>query len=426
MSLSEALSFLESIGKFRIKLSLDRIKKLTEDFGNPQNYFPSIHVAGTNGKGSVCTFLAEILQNTGKKVGLYTSPHLIDIRERIKIGGEMIGEEDFVSLLWKIRDKIRNFPDEDSPTYFEILTCLSFLYFNKEKIDLGIFEVGLGGRFDATNVIKPVISVITNISQDHTEYLGKRIGEIAFEKAGIIKEGVPVCFGGKSFVAWKKIKGIADERKAPAFWLYDGTYEIKRIISSDKMGFYIKSPKEDYEVFPRLTAYFQAENLAISILASELLRERGFEIKKEDIIKGIENAKMEGRFEIIDGKPRIIADGAHNPDAIRKLLISLKELKIHSFVLLYASMKDKDIEKVSKILFPHAKKIVLTKVEETRGEDPENIIKRSKIKKNFIVVKDFHGAFEIANSLCSSSDVLLVTGSLYLIGALKKVLKGAK
>ncbi len=426
MSLSEALSFLESIGKFRIKLSLDRIKKLTEDFGNPQNYFPSIHVAGTNGKGSVCTFLAEILQNTGKKVGLYTSPHLIDIRERIKIGGEMIGEEDFVSLLWKIRDKIRNFPDEDSPTYFEILTCLSFLYFNKEKIDLVIFEVGLGGRFDATNVIKPVISVITNISQDHTEYLGKRIGEIAFEKAGIIKEGVPVCFGGKSFVAWKKIKGIADERKAPAFWLYDGTYEIKRIISSDKMGFYIKSPKEDYEVFPRLTAYFQAENLAISILASELLRERGFEIKKEDIIKGIENAKMEGRFEIIDGKPRIIADGAHNPDAIRKLLISLKELKIHSFVLLYASMKDKDIEKVSKILFPHAKKIVLTKVEETRGEDPENIIKRSKIKKNFIVVKDFHGAFEIANSLCSSSDVLLVTGSLYLIGALKKVLKGAK
>jgi dihydrofolate synthase/folylpolyglutamate synthase len=422
LSINEAISFLDSLGQFRIKLSLDRIIKLTNIFGNPQNFFKSIHVGGTNGKGSVCNFLSKILQYSGYKVGLYTSPHLMDIRERVKINDNLIGEKEFLSLLNIIKERFSNFK-EDTPTYFEVLTCLAFLYFKNSGIDFGVIEVGLGGRFDATNVIIPEISIITSISHDHTEYLGKKIEEIAFEKGGIIKKGVPVCFGGKSPTAWKVIKKIANEKGCEAFWLYDKKISFKRIISGGKKGFQIKTLKDDYEVFPSVNGLFQGENIAISIMASEILRERGFNISKDAILKGIENASIEGRMEILDGKPKIILDGAHNLDAIKKLLISLEEIGIPSFVLLYASMKDKDIENISKILFPKAEKIVLTKVEEIRGEEPENIVKRASLKRDFIIERNFGKALEKAISLSSTSFPLLVTGSLYLVGAFKRSYK---
>lgn len=425
MIIAEAISFLESLGKFRIKLSLGRIEKLLAFFGNPHNFFKSIHVAGTNGKGSVCAFISNVLQEAGYKVGLYTSPHLLDIRERIKINGELISEEDFAFFVGSIHDKFKEFPDEDKPTYFEVLTCVAFQYFKRMAVDIGVIEVGLGGRYDATNVINPEISIITSISYDHTEYLGRRIEKIAYEKGGIIKEGVPVCFGGKSPTAWKVIKEIARKKRAEAFWLYDNKFSLKRIYSKGRRGFYIRSLKGDYEIFPLAHGFFQGENIAVSILASEILTERGYKIEKETLIKGIEKSFIEGRMEVIDGNTNIIIDGAHNPDAIKKLLISLKEIGIDSFVLLYASMKDKDIEKISRILFPKAKKIILTKVEELRGEEPENIFRRAyfKFKKDIIMEKDFAKAYEMAKSLCSDSDYLLVTGSLYLAGAVKKLIK---
>jgi len=423
LSINEAISFLDSLGKFRIKLSLERIEKLVSLFGNPHNSFKSIHVAGTNGKGSVCSFISEILQNSGYKVGLYTSPHLMDIKERIRIGKEFIGEEHFAQLINLIRGKFRYFSEEDTPTYFEVLTCLAFQFFKEMSVDFGVIEVGLGGRFDATNVITPEVSIITSISYDHTEYLGKKIEEIAFEKGGIIKKGVPVCFGGKSPTAWKVIKKIAKEKGSEVFWLYDKKFTFKRIVSKDKRGFYIKSLKDTYEVFPAVNGLFQGENIATAILASEIIGEKGFDIKKESIVKGIEGTFLEGRMEILNRNPIIIIDGAHNPDGIVKLLISLREIGIKSFVLLYASMKDKEIEKISKVLFPYAKKIVLTKVEETRGEEPEKIVKRSHWKRDFIIEEDFEKAYEKALSLCSPSDYLLVTGSLYLAGAIKKILK---
>lgn len=423
MLISEAISFLESLGKFRIKLSLERIKKLLSFYENPQNSFKSIHIAGTNGKGSVCKFISEILQQSGYKAGLYTSPHLIDVRERIKVGNELIEEKDFSLLVSSIQEKFKEFPEDDSPTYFEVLTCLAFQYFKKMRVDFAVIEVGLGGRFDATNVIIPEVSVITNISYDHTEYLGRKIEEIAFEKGGIIKEGVPVCFGGRSPTAWKVIKKIAKEKGAEAFWLYDRNFSLKRIFSMGRRGFYIKSLRGDYEIFPLAKGLFQGENIAVSVLASEILAEKGYNINKEFIIKGIENSIIEGRMEILEGNPCMIIDGAHNPEAMKKLVISLKEMGIDSFVLLYASMKDKDIEKISKILFPEAKKIVLTKVEELRGEEPENIVRRSGLKMNFVIEKNFERAFEIAKSFCNSSDFLLVTGSLYLAGAVKRLLR---
>ncbi len=423
MSINEAISFLDSLGKFKIKLSLERIEKLLNFFDNPQNSFKSIHVAGTNGKGSVCAFLSEILQRAGYRVGVYTSPHLLDIRERIKIGKEFIEENDFVYLLNLIRERFKDFSEEDTPTYFEVLTCLAFQYFRKIKIDLGVVEVGLGGRFDATNLITPEISLITSISYDHTEYLGKRIENIAFEKGGIIKEMIPVCFSGKSPTAWRVIRKIAKEKRSEAFWLYDRDFCFKRIDDGKRKGFYIKSLKDTYEVFPIVNGLFQGENIALSILASELIREKGFDIKKESIVKGIENTIVEGRMEILEGSPKIIIDGAHNPDAIKKLLFSLEELGIKSFVLLYASMKDKEIEKILKILFPHTKKIILTKVEEKRGEEPENIARRVSLKSDFIIEKNFEKAFEKAKFFCSPSDSLVITGSLYLAGAIKKILR---
>ncbi len=423
MSINEAISFLDSLGKFRIKLSLERIEKLVSLFGNPHNSFKSIHVAGTNGKGSVCTFISEILQNSGYKVGLYTSPHLMDVRERIRVGKEFIGEKYFAYLINSIREKFKYFSEEDTPTYFEVLTCLAFQFFKEMNIDFGVIEVGLGGRFDATNLVNPELSIITSISYDHTEYLGKKIEEIAFEKGGIIKKGVPVCFGGKSPTAWKVLRRIAREKGCEAFWLYDKKFDFKRIISGGKRGFYIKSLKDTYEIFPSVNGLFQGENIALAILASEIIRERVFNIKKEFIVKGIEGTVLEGRMEILNREPIIIIDGAHNPDGARKLLTSLREIGIKSFVLLYASMRDKEIEKISKILFPYAKKIVLTKVEETRGEEPENIAKRSLVKRDFIIERDFEKAYKKALSLCSSSDSLLVTGSLYLAGAVKKILR---
>lgn len=423
MSINEAISFLDSLGRFRIKLSLERIEKLLSFFCNPHNSFKSIHVSGTNGKGSVCSFISEVLQSSGYKVGLYTSPHLMDIRERIRIGKEFIGEEYFAYLINLIREKSSYFIEEDTPTYFEVLTCLAFQFFKDMNIDFGLIEVGLGGRFDATNVITPEVSIITSISYDHTEYLGEKIEEIAFEKGGIIKKGVPVCFGGKSPTAWKVIKRIAMEKGCEAFWLYDKKFNFKRIISGNRRGFYIKSLKNTYEIFPSVNGLFQGENIATAIMASEIIKEKGFNIEKESIIKGIEHTFVEGRMEILNRNPIIIIDGAHNPDGVRKLLISLKEIRIKSFVLLYASMKDKEIEKISKILFPYAKKIVLTKVEETRGEEPENIAKRTHGKKGFIIERDLEKAYRKALSLCSPSDSLLVTGSLYLAGAVKKTLR---
>ncbi|MGQ9618619.1 MAG: bifunctional folylpolyglutamate synthase/dihydrofolate synthase [Candidatus Aminicenantia bacterium] len=426
MSINEAISFLDFLGKFRIKLSLERIEKLSEKFGNPHTNFLSIHIAGTNGKGSVCTFLSEILCEAGYKVGLYTSPHILDIRERIKVNGEMIKEGEFASIIEEIKYALKETTEEDFPTYFETLTMLAFIHFKRENIDFGIIETGLGGRFDATNIIFPVLSGITNISYDHTDYLGKTIENIAFEKSGIIKNGVPICFGGKSVYAWKVIKKVAEDKKTVAYWLHSKMFELKRIRSKEKMGFYFKSLRDEYEIFPALKGMYQGENIGLSILLAELLQDKGFNINKENILRGIENSFIEGRFEFIEGNPKIILDGAHNADAMKNLINSLEELGIKSFVLLYASMKDKEIEKISRIIFPFAKKIVLTKAEEIRGEEPENIAERSKFKGDFIIEKKVEKAFNIAKLLCSSEDTLLITGSLYLVGAVKKILKSHK
>lgn len=367
-------------------LSLDAVKVLLSKLGNPQDDLKVIHVTGTNGKGSVCAMIATVLKEAGYKVGLYTSPHLKDFRERFLIDGRKISKEEFTKYFEIVK------PFVTDQTFFEVVTAIAFLYFNSKKVDFLVCEVGLGGRLDATNLVNPLISVITNVSLEHKAYLGSTIEKIAYEKAGIIKEKKPTVTGATGR-ALEVIKKIAKERNSELFA--------------------VKKPILKYPL--KLQGDFQKINASIALESIKILNKNyNLKIKKNKIKKGLLNTKWPGRLEFISHN--ILVDCAHNPDAVRNLKKELLKIKkrFNKMYLVIGILKDKDYKDILDELVPIADKVILTKPNIPRALEPKVLAKY--VKKEYVIIKDAKKALKYAKKMAKKDDLIVVTGSIYLVG----------
>ena len=426
MNYEQCQRYLDEILNLGIKFGLENVQTVLSSLDNPQERYPSVIVGGTNGKGSVCAMLTHILSRHGLHAGLYTSPHLVKAEERMRVGMSPITSDDFCTELTLLREHIEELLRvkelTSPPTYFELLTCLAFHYFWEQKVDIAVLEVGMGGRFDATNVVAPVVSVITTISKEHQKFLGKTLRSIAFEKAGIIKPGVPVVCGVRKGQAHKTIRERAQEVGAPFYGVFDRKGCFHEQMASDKYSFIYQSPNDTYHFSPSLPGKHQGQNAAVALVVAELLSERWKRLKKEKIIQGIEETRWEGRLETLSEAPFVLLDGAHNEEGAKALRSYVQEF-IHKPVTLVVAFKgDKDIKKLVNILFPLAKKIIITRFSFLKAAEPEEIRAKSPAFQDRIVLEpDVKKAVEVALSDAGRDGCVLIAGSIYLAGEVKKL-----
>ena len=430
MTYKQALAYLYDLEKLGIKLGLFNIKRLLALSGNPQQGLAAIHIAGTNGKGSTAAFISSILKEAGYKVGLYTSPHLTDFRERITINGRQIPGEKVAQLLAKIRPHIARMAAEtriSHPTFFEVTTVIAFSYFEEEKVDFAVIEVGLGGRLDATNVLNPLISVITNSDYDHMDILGSEITSIAREHAGIIKrEGLVITAARGE--ALEVIREVCQGRKARLYEM-DGEIKYKPLTSElEGQSFDLKVGSSNFKnlKIPLLGRY-QLINAGCAAAAAELLKlrpalwpkggVRHILISHESIRKGLKKVRWPGRFEVVRRSPLVILDGAHNQPAAKQLKGALRELKKGRLILVIGILKDKEIENIVRELAPLAFKVLVTAPKTSRAASLEIMYKAAiKYNRNVAIAKEVGTAVQSALSEAKKSDTICVTGSLYTIG----------
>jgi dihydrofolate synthase/folylpolyglutamate synthase len=374
MTPSEGRDYLGHLQHFGIKLGLENVAALCAALGNPQNRFLSVHVAGTNGKGSVSAMLAGILREHGLRTGLYTSPHLARVEERICVDGRSIPPKRFLELLSELKAVIDSLMAEGRlvyhPTYFEVLTALAFLRFAERRVDVAVLEVGMGGRFDATNVVRPLVSVITTIAKDHEKHLGSTLGKIAFEKAGIVKPGVPVVCGVRGGAALREIRRIARERGAPLFEALGPGRTLEIAPGRDGFRFVYAGERGRYAFTPGLAGRHQGENAAVAIAAAEVLSRTWKPLDKGRVVKAVRETRWEGRLETVSRRPLVLLDGAHNPEGAGALAAHLRETVRCPVVLVFAAMQDKDLRSMTRILFPLCETIVLTRVPYKRSASP--------------------------------------------------------
>jgi dihydrofolate synthase / folylpolyglutamate synthase len=408
-----SILYLNSLGLHKVKPGLDRIKIILGALGNPEQNAPGIIVGGTNGKGSVASSIASVLSEAGYKTGLYTSPHLVRLTERIRINGASIKEDELSTYIERVRRAAEMSAIE--PSYFEVLTACAYLYFSDNENDLNVLEVGLGGRWDATNVIQPLVSVITNISKDHIEYLGETETEIASEKACIIKPGAPVVTGARG-EALEVIQGKVHKTSSE---LYISGKDFKLTDTKDGRLYYIGSKWNIENISSNLKGLYQNENLALAIKALELLTESGHvNIEVETLRKGLSHINWEGRFQVVRTSPPLILDSAHNPGAAKALVSSLKDYYPGvKFTFLIGMLGDKDhnafIEEIAQI----AGKIIITHVPSERSTETNKLYESAKKHiHNVVIVEDYKKAYK---ELIHKKQPGCTTGSLYLIGALK-------
>jgi dihydrofolate synthase/folylpolyglutamate synthase len=428
MNEQDCKRYLERIQNLGIKFGLDNVRAVLASFNDPHRQFPSILVAGSNGKGSVCAFLNQILSFHGFRAGMFTSPHLVDVEERIRIGEELIPRDTFCRLLTELRSRVEDLITAkkllNPPTYFEHLCCLAFLYFSEQKVDLAILEVGMGGRFDATNVVDPVVSVITTISAEHQKFLGESLSQIAFEKAGIIKPGVPVVCGVGEIEAYTTIKKRAEELDAPFFDVFGGENELAARADGDRCVFDFRMDREIYTFSPSLLGEHQGRNAAIAIVTSHVLGRQWRKLETGKIIQGIENTRWEGRLESIPGEPLVLLDGAHNEAGALVLREYIASQISSPLVLVFAAMRDKKIERIADLLFPVADTILLTRFPYFKAAPPDEIKEKvPAYEKKIICEPDAAKAFGLARKMAGIDGAVLVAGSLFLVGEIKKIMR---
>ena len=406
----ECLQFLDSIEKKKgIKLGLDNMSKILQLLGSPQSNYKIIHVAGTNGKGSVCAMIDSILQSAGLKTGRYTSPHLVKINERFMINGEQISDEKFVEMVNRIRPYLKKV----ELTYFEILTLMAFIYFNDEKVNFAVVEVGMGGRLDATNASLPFMGVITNIDLDHTEHLGNTIKEIAAEKAGIIKEGMMIVTGCEGD-AFNVVRDTCTRKKAKLFPLVKSQTMQDGLKFGDMGGINLL-----------LQGDFQIKNAEVAVSSILALKNKGIQIPDRAVKIGLASADWPGRLDFVENN--ILLDSAHNPAGIKVLRDELEKLKkdFNSIILIFGAMKDKNIPEMILRLVPSVDSIYLTKANNERAELPENILKEvEKYQHKYIITKSVNDALEKARALATPRELIVVTGSIYVVGEAMAYLQG--
>ncbi|MBC7189020.1 bifunctional folylpolyglutamate synthase/dihydrofolate synthase [Candidatus Aerophobetes bacterium] len=436
-SYKQALDYLNSLINYEKKpdfvynkrlFNLERTKLICQKLGNPHLLIKTIHVAGTKGKGSTSAMVTSILDAAGYRVGLYTSPHLISPRERIRIGNSLITEEEFSYFIFKVKKAVETIKNEKgflNPTFFEVYTAAAFSYFYHKKVDIAVIEVGLGGRLDATNVILPLVGIITPISIDHTQQLGKDILSIAREKAGIIKPNCKIIISCQKEEVKSLLCQTCQEKKAK-FYLVGEDIKFKLLEETPVyQRFDIETPAENYSsLLLSLPGEHQLQNAACAIGAVELLKEHGFKIKSEHIRKGLENIKWPGRLQVIAKDPLIIVDCAHNEASALTVANFLRKFySDKKIVIVLAVLKNKDVEGIGRALAPVEGKIIITSVKSPRALSPEEIYAKIKryLKEEALLEKNSEKALKKAKEIAGKDGVICITGSVYLVGEVLQI-----
>jgi len=420
-SYKQALEYLYSLQKYGIKFGLSKTANIMKALGNPHKVQKYIHVAGTNGKGSVSAMLESILMKAGMKVGFYSSPHLVRFTERFRINGKEITRAKTIDLVNELRGVIN--PSEP-PTFFEATTAMALSYFAKEGADISIMEVGMGGRLDATNVIKPLVSVITNISLEHQDFLGKRLIDIAGEKAGIIKRGVDLVTGASQPSVINFFRETCEGRKATFHRIgRDFRYRSKGPEVS-----YFGMQRDFRGLRPGLTGRYQNRNTALVMAVIEILETKGYRISEKDIRDGLRDTVWPGRLQIMSRDPLVVLDGAHNPGAARELADSITgAFSYDRLIAVMGIMADKDIKNIIRLISPVADYIICARPDYYRAADPGNIMKElSVLGKPGEAVGSLPEAIEKAKDMASSRDLILITGSLFTVGEALTILDPEK
>ncbi|NCO61670.1 MAG: bifunctional folylpolyglutamate synthase/dihydrofolate synthase [Deltaproteobacteria bacterium CG_4_8_14_3_um_filter_51_11] len=408
---SQAVSYLYGLQKFGIKLGLDRTRGLLNALGNPHKGMKFIHVAGTNGKGSVCAFLESILKEAGFKVGFYSSPHLVRFTERFRINGREIGRDAVASLT----DEVRAVSDpDDPPTFFEATTVMALSFFAREHTDFAIMEVGMGGRLDSTNVINPIAAGITNVSMEHQQYLGSRLLDIAYEKAGVIKEGLEVIAGVTQPPVVDLYGRLSSEKGAR---LLRVGKDIRYRTTSSGLHYYGTDRRmEGLEL--SLKGSFQSRNAAISLGIIEVMGRKGFKLDEDHVRAGLKSTFWPGRLHVFSHEPALVLDGSHNPGAIRTVVSTLdKTFSYKRLILVMGIMADKDIGSMLKEIVPIADHVIYTRPVYERAADPKVLYEKARgLGAVGEVAADIPLALERAKALADSRDLILVCGSLFTVG----------
>lgn len=423
MTYSSAIEYLYGLQKHGIKLGLETMRTLLSRQGNPERRFKSLHIGGTNGKGSTAAMTAAMLRAAGYRVGLYTSPHLIDFRERIRVNQIMIDEAQVAELTERLQASV---PSGLTPTFFELTTAMAFLHFAESGVDVAVLEVGLGGRFDATNVVDPEACAITTIALDHQEHLGTTEEAIGFEKAGIIKPGVPVVVGRIDGPAWDVIRQTAVDRGAPLTRLgvdfhADGT-------GQEEFSYRGRSRQLD-GLTCALTGRHQLDNAACAVALLEAAEGRGLSVPDEAVRRGLESVVWEGRLEVAERGPVLLLDGAHNPAAAHVLAEYLTEWRASRpesrVILVLGMMRDKDHPRFVEPLCRLVSEVVLTQADMARSATVQEL--RDTIGSRFSLCHVAPGtadALALAKARATAQDLICVTGSLMLVGEVKALVRG--
>ena len=405
------------MGSAAFKKDLTNIRVLCDRLGQPQTRFKTIHVGGTNGKGSVSHMLAAILQTAGYKTGLYTSPHLYDFRERIKVDGQMAGEDFVVDFIDRIKPAI----EEIEPSFFEITVAMAFEYFARQKVGVAVIEVGLGGRLDSTNIITPELSVITNIGWDHMNMLGNTLEQIAAEKAGIIKENIPVVIGEKHPETQEVFQRIAEEKKAPLIFAEESYQPVSYRWSGEHFILEVSGTGAKDTRFYELDlpGIYQRKNLSTVLAATDILIDSGFQISTSHIITALKNVKQAtgllGRWEVIHHHPTIVLEVAHNKEGIEQMLQHVQTMSYNKLHLVLGMVKDKDITKVLELL-PKEAVYYYTQAHIPRALGAANL------KEKGVTFQLYGDAYENVNSalqqvvnVADENDLVIVCGSIFLV-----------
>jgi len=411
----QSLDYLYSLEKFGMIFGLTQVERILNAIGNPHREIQAIHIGGTNGKGSTAAMMGSILQKEGYRVGVYTSPHLIRFTERIKVNGKEIEEEEVAALAEWMKKEIEAAGITPPFTFFDFTTAMALYYFKQKLVDLAVLEVGLGGRLDSTNVVDPLISIITNIAKDHEEYLGKSILKIAGEKTGIIKKGRPLITAATQPQVLRLFSKICKENGSPYFRVGK---EFRYVRAEDGDFDYEGLNRKLWSIHLNLRGFHQVINATTALGAMEVLEDLGYRVSTDAMVDGLKEVDWPGRLEMVSFSPRVILDGAHNPAGALVLKESLgKEFQYQHLVLLIGIMKDKDIQSMLDLLAPLADHIILTKPHTDRAAPPALLKKAlGQNGKKAEIAEDLKQAVERGLSLAQKEDLLCITGSLYTVG----------